>query len=129
VTNYAYSIVQTKDGGYALGGYTASSDPGWSFRLLKIDVTGNVEWNENYGTRIPNVDDMCARAIQTKDGGFAIAGSSKRNRVWSEFLLIKTDEKGIVPEFPSLSLVIVTSIVAIPVVVLFKKFSKKGLTE
>jgi hypothetical protein len=51
-TNYDYarSLVETSDGGYALAGYTgflfAESADFW---LVKTDANGNMEWNQTYG--------------------------------------------------------------------------------
>jgi len=46
-SDYANSVVQTSDGGYALAGTTSSfSDDGQAdFWLVKTDSSGNVEWN------------------------------------------------------------------------------------
>jgi hypothetical protein len=126
-TNYAYSIIQTDDLGYALGGYTA--DGGWAFRLLKIDALGNEQWNGIYNIpRTPSASEMCARAVQTSDGGFAIAGTTVRDRLYGEFLLIKTDENGVVPEFPSLLVLPICIIVTILVVYITKKYLPKKLS-
>ena len=92
-TNYAYSIVQTNDGGYALGGYGCPET--WALQLFKINATGNLEWNRNFRIEDATPDLECARAIQTEDGGFAVAGTAVRVKFSGyEFLLIKTDENG-----------------------------------
>ena len=44
------SIVQTRDGGYAIGGYTNvynSSD--YKFYTIKLDAKGNVVWSKSIG--------------------------------------------------------------------------------
>jgi len=88
-----YSVVNTYDGGYALGGYIGSLVSGNSdYLLIKTDSLGNVVWNQTYG----GTDyDICYSMIGTSDGGYALAGSS-----WSfsnglrDFWLVKTDNLG-----------------------------------
>ena len=46
---YAYSLVATSDGGYALAGYTTPySDDEADFWLVKTDALGNMQWNRTY---------------------------------------------------------------------------------
>jgi len=70
--DYAYSLVETFDGGYALAGMTESFGAGkadvW---LIKTDVHGNMQWNQTFGRVEP---DEANSLIQTFDGGYALAG-------------------------------------------------------
>ena len=93
----AYSLVVTSDGGYVLAGYTTSSENNdvW---LVKTDANGNVEWNQTYGGPY-NEKAYCL--VETSDGGYAIAGKTKAFDRDGDFWLVKTDEHGIIPEFPS----------------------------
>jgi predicted secreted protein len=89
----ATSVVQTSDGGYALAGATNSSGAGvldaW---LVKADVAGTMQWNKTYGG--PE-DDAAFHVIQTGDGGYALAGSSKSYGAGGQdFWLVKTDAAG-----------------------------------
>jgi len=111
----ALDLVQTSDGGYALAGFTQSFGAGdVDFWLVKTDSSGNMQWNQTYGGQ--DFDSAWA-IVQTTDGGYALAGSTGsfgagEGDVW----LIKTDEYGVVPEFPSwiiLPLFLITSLVAI----------------
>jgi parallel beta-helix repeat protein len=80
---YAESLIQTDDGGYALAGRTNSLGAGLlDFWLVKIDAAGNVQWNKTYGG---TGDEYAMTLIQTDDGGYALAGSG-----W----LVKTDTNG-----------------------------------
>jgi hypothetical protein len=75
----ANSIIETSDGGFALSGGNL---------LVKTDADGNIEWNQTYNGTAHSL-------VQTPDGGYAIAGTKN-----DDFWLIKTDEHGVIPEFP-----------------------------
>jgi hypothetical protein len=97
---YAYSLVETSDGGFALAGETDSFGAGEEdFWLVKTDASGNMEWNQTYGGT--NYDNAFSLVV-TSDGGYAIAGyTASFGAGASDFWLVKTDEHGIIPEFPS----------------------------
>jgi hypothetical protein len=78
--DFAESIVQTSDGGYAIAGYTGSG--AW---LVKTDSVGNMQWNRTYE------GNSAFSVIQTSDGGYALAGS-----IADDFWLVKTDALGYV---------------------------------
>ena len=88
----ARSLVLTKDGGYAMGGFSWSFGQGLSdYWLIKTDGNGRREWHRSYGG-IAN--DSAYSLIQTSDGGFALAGESDSfssdERTW----VVKTDSAG-----------------------------------
>jgi len=90
---FAYAIEDTSDGGFAMAGVTQSFGAGSSdFWLVKADEDGNAEWNKTYG----GVDsDVANSLVQTKDGGFAIAGiTSSYGAGGSDIWLVKTDSGG-----------------------------------
>jgi hypothetical protein len=71
----AHSVQPTRDGGYIIAGFRSTSWYSGSddFWLVKIDGTGNEQWNKTYGG--PNTDE--ARSVQqTSDGGYIVAGST-----------------------------------------------------
>lgn len=68
---YAYSIVQTEDGGYVLAGSTSLPNQLADFWLAKTDFAGNLEWNRTYGG---TGSDAAVSVLQTSDGGYIIAG-------------------------------------------------------
>ena len=90
VPNY---LVCTNDGGYAMAGYTHSFGAGiGDFWLVKTDSVGNIQWNKTYG----GIDsDGAESAIQTSDGGYAIAGATLSFGAgdW-DFWFAKTDSDG-----------------------------------
>ncbi len=75
-----YDILQTSDGGYAITGYTASSDGDVTtnhgltdYWVVKMDDTGQLQWQKSYGGS--SAENSYA-IIQTIDGGFAVTGLS-----------------------------------------------------
>jgi hypothetical protein len=91
--DFAYSVVQTIDHGYALAGYTYSYGAGLSdFWLVKTDAAGNAEWNRTYGGA---GEDIAHSLTQTRDGGYAIAGLTYSYGAGADdFWLVKTDSAG-----------------------------------
>jgi len=88
----AYSLVQTSDGGYALGGYTGSFGAGYrDMWLVKTDGGGNMLWNKTYGGT--DYDEAYSLA-QTSDGGYALAGYTYFSSGDTDFYLTKTDGAG-----------------------------------
>jgi len=89
----ARSIIQTKDGGYAVVGsiwtkYVRKRD----FWLIKLGENGNKEWEKTFDK---NEHDIAYSITQTKDGGYAIAGGTGK-KFWGEVncWVIKLDAKG-----------------------------------
>ncbi len=80
----ALSVVKSSDGGYAIAGYTQSTDgdikdktaTDSDFWLLKVSPDGNLDWNKTYGG---SGDDRAEKIIQTSDGGYAMVGYSRSN--------------------------------------------------
>jgi parallel beta-helix repeat protein len=91
--DWAWTLVQTSDGGYAIAGYTQSYGSGscdaW---LIRTDGLGNVLWNKTYGNSAWN---GATTMVQSSDGGYTLAGET-----WSpsaggrDFWLFKTDVDG-----------------------------------
>lgn len=75
----ARSIVETTDGGFAVLGFSNSTDGDLQgkpnavndYWLLKTDAAGNVLWSRTYGG---SEDDQGQSVIQTSNGGFAVTG-------------------------------------------------------
>ncbi len=105
LSEFAYTIIQTSDGGYAVGGASSSSNGdvtsnyGWQdYWLLKLDATGNLQWEQSYGG---SSTDECYSVIQTSDGGYALAGSANSadhditaSRGATDYWFVKTDSEG-----------------------------------
>jgi hypothetical protein len=86
-----YSVVQTSDGGYALGGDTESFGLNQSsFWLIKTDSLGAEQWNQTYSGSNSYISSSMTK---TADGGYALIGTSQTSS-GDVFLLIKTDSSG-----------------------------------
>ena len=80
-----YAVVQTLDGGYILGGVSESNISGdktensvgfTDYWIVKIDVSGNIEWQNTIG----GFSTERLRAVfQTSNGDYIIGGSSFSN--------------------------------------------------
>ncbi|PSR53949.1 hypothetical protein AHMF7605_10680 [Adhaeribacter arboris] len=77
------SIIETSDAGYLSGGYSYSGSSGdktqdtqgkIDYWIVKSDKNGKKLWDKRYGGTF---DDFLNRVIQTKDGGYLLAGSSR----------------------------------------------------
>ncbi|MEX0812831.1 MAG: T9SS type A sorting domain-containing protein [Chitinophagales bacterium] len=103
--DFVSSIQQTTDGGYIMVGGSESSDQdisgnngGVDYWILKTDVNGNIEWEQNYGG---SGDDFASSVHQTFDGGYVVAGSSESsdfdvsgNYGWFDYWILKLDANG-----------------------------------
>jgi hypothetical protein len=92
-TDYAYSVINTSDGGFAIAGHTSSYGAGSSdMWLVKTDATGQVEWEQYYGgTR----SDYGFAVVATEDGGYAWSGGTESFGAGdSDMWLVKTNNLG-----------------------------------
>jgi hypothetical protein len=88
-----YSIQQTSDGGYIIGGLTYNYGAGFGdCYIIKIKSNGDVEWAKTYGG---TDNDYAYYVCQTSDGGYAIIGRTKSFGAGDyDIYLIKTDNLG-----------------------------------
>lgn len=82
---YPFSVQQTTDGGYIVGGSSfsnASGDKtennvgGTDFWVVKLDAIGNIQWQNSIGG---SLYEACRTVRQTSDGGYIIGGYSFSN--------------------------------------------------
>lgn len=72
---WAYSIQQTMDGGYAISGPSSSFGAGgYDYWIAKLDDSGSVMWQKTYGG---SSDDIPNSMQQTTDGGYILAGRTQ----------------------------------------------------
>ncbi len=107
--DYSSSIQQTTDGGYILGGFSASDISGektensrgsLDYWIVKTDAIGNIQWQKTIGGS--DYDEL--RSIQqASDGGYILGGASTSNisgektensRGQSDYWIVKTDATG-----------------------------------
>ena len=105
----AQEIIQTKDSGYIISGYSASNDYDLfnshsgvvgdvDYWVVKLNNTGNIQWGKCYG----GSDQDWGQAIkQTLDGGYIVIGDSKstngnvsNNHGISDMWLLKISSTG-----------------------------------
>jgi hypothetical protein len=92
-----YSIIQTKDDGFAITGGTHSFGNGVpnfpDIYVIKLDSAGNKVWTKTiegpWGS-----DDVGYSIIQTNDGGVAITGSTLDLFGWPDVFIFKLDSTG-----------------------------------
>src|SRR6185436_104985 len=104
-----YSIQQTADGGYILGGTSASdisgdktenSNGSYDYWIIKTDSSGNIQWQNTIGG---SDADLLISIEQTNDGGYILGGWSKSNisgdktentNGIEDYWIVKTDASG-----------------------------------
>ena len=107
--DWLMSFKRTGDGGYILGGYSDSGISGnkfqagfggYDFYIVKLDATGNFEWDKVYGGI---ADDLLYSIEQTDDGGYIAGGYSQSgiggnkttaNWGFTDYWILKLDSAG-----------------------------------
>lgn len=93
ISEVGYSIIQSKDGGYAITGISQSFSPGnESIYLVKLDSAGSLKWTKTIGG---TVADAGYSIIQTAEGGYAITGSTESYGIGvQDVYVVKVDSGG-----------------------------------
>ncbi|HSZ72130.1 MAG TPA: hypothetical protein VK750_05600, partial [Cytophagaceae bacterium] len=94
-SEYGYSIIATKDGGYMLLGEVINNINGEKnadVMLVKISATGDFEWSKIYGG---NLTDYLYSIEQLEDGSYLMGGETNSFGAgeW-DFLTVRIDETG-----------------------------------
>jgi hypothetical protein len=105
----SYTMQHTNDGGYILGGISASnisgdktenSEGGFDYWIVKTDAVGNIQWQNTIGG---DDDDRLFSIQQTSDGGYILGGWSLSNISgdktencigFNDYWVVKTDSSG-----------------------------------
>jgi hypothetical protein len=90
--DWAYSVQETSDNGYILGGYTSSFGAGGvDVYLIKTDSLGDTLWTKTYGGSLM---DYAWSVRETSDNGYIISGFTVSFGVGGDVYLIKIDSSG-----------------------------------
>ncbi len=108
VTDVAYAMQQTQDGGYVIAGMSNSWSGTWpDGYIVKTDATGNLVWQQTYAGS--STGDYLYSIEQTNDGGYICAGicnaplgcdvyllrvNSLGNQAWSRSFGGSGDDRG-----------------------------------
>jgi hypothetical protein len=94
--DFANSIIQTSDGGYAVAGYTSYSFGvgNYDIYIVKLNSSGTLQWSRVVGGA---GDDLAFSIIQTTDGGYAVVGQTfSFGAGQSDMYVVKLDAGGII---------------------------------
>ncbi len=103
--DWAYEIELADDGGYVVAGSSISDDIDiidnhgfYDYWILKIDATGAIEWQKNYGGA---GEDRAYDIHKTNDGGYVVGGSTYSTNIdvtgnfgGSDYWVLKLDSDG-----------------------------------
>ncbi|MDW8159386.1 MAG: fibronectin type III domain-containing protein [Bacteroidia bacterium] len=91
--DYGFSVVLTRDGGYAVAGMSNSFGQGSNDMLvIKTNSLGVVQWARTFGG--PNQEDAYS-IVQAPDGGFLVGGLTRSFNVGNaDMYLVKTNSAG-----------------------------------
>ncbi len=91
-TDLAHAVDQTSDGGYIIGGFTRSfGAANKDYFVVKVDASGNIEWQERFGG---SDEDVIRYVKQASDGGYLVAGFTKSFGQNGDIWLLKLDAGG-----------------------------------
>lgn len=107
----SFSIRQTNDGGYIVAGAISFTRDGSGAWVLKLDSSGNVEWQKTY-------ESVGARSVQqTVDGGYIATGTGRPSLIepgnFADASVLKLQPDGTIHEHPSCDFVGETNILGI----------------
>jgi len=90
--DYASDVIETSDGGYLFAGDRGSSDGGDDAWLVRVDESGETQWNRTYGG---DGDDSANAVVETSDGGYLFAGYTVSSEgAGGNAWLVKVDDSG-----------------------------------
>ncbi len=67
-----YSLFQTRDKGFVLGGIIEREQNEGNGLIIKLDKYGKIQWKKSYGDK--NRNELIYSVVQTEDGGYAFVG-------------------------------------------------------
>ena len=95
--DWGNSITETRDGGYILLGDSNATDQlppteMMNFYVIKTDEQGNEIWTKSYGRG--QMYDFGNDILETDDGGFILAGTTKSGGGNNDFYVVKLANNG-----------------------------------
>ena len=92
-TDWASSVVETRDGGLALGAYTQdSSGAPYDFWVIKLDADGELLWERRYGGA---ATDWVNAITEARDGSLVVVGHTESKGAGAaDFWVVKLDATG-----------------------------------
>ena len=83
LSDEAYAVKETKDGGYIVAGYSSSSDGdvtggygAYDYWVVKLNSAGNIEWQKGLRS---GLDNFAYSIQQTTDDGYIVSGYSSHS--------------------------------------------------
>ncbi len=95
----------------------------YDFWLVKTDANGNAQRNKTYGG---TNSDLAHALVHTSDDGYALVGKTESfGAGGGDFWLVKTDENGVIPEFP-LRVILMTLMVTVTLAAVLLKRARSS---
>ena len=127
-TTQTSCLIKTRDGGYAITGWayslffpSAGADVfPTCFFIVGTDFNGNIQWNSTYGGL---GDNNALFAVQTDNGGYVLAGSTKSldEGAHYDIWFAKVDASSdLIPEFPSWILLMIMLFVVMSLAFIYR---------
>jgi hypothetical protein len=91
--DYAWTVKQTSDGGYIIGGNSGVNSAKGDVLLIKLDASGNIEWSKMIGDGNVALN-TCRSIIQTSNGNYLMSGYTGIGGGNEEGLLMMLDNIG-----------------------------------
>ena len=90
--DFGYSVEETSDNGFIIGGTTYSFGQGEQMYMVKTDAAGDTAWTKTFG----GSDDENAKCVrQTSDGGYVLVGYTETYGAgMKDVFILKTDADG-----------------------------------
>jgi len=87
------SVLQSSDGGYIATGLSEGPFPDLQYLwVIKTDVSGNIEWEDEFGSA--NKNDWGEDVLETQDGGFVVTGTQDDDGDNAKAILRKYSSSG-----------------------------------
>lgn len=90
--DFGYSVEETSDNGFIIGGTTFSFGKGEQMYLIKTDADGDTAWTKTFGGA---GQENAKRATQTTDGGYVLIGyTDSYGAGEKDIFILKTNASG-----------------------------------